>query len=138
MEMFMELFKNFISENGVEILGTIITAIAGYIGIVLKNLYTKHINDKTKESVVKTCVQAIEQLYKDLHGEEKLNKVIESATDMLSEKGITITDLELRMLIESAVGEFNDNFKSTTVEGETVEVVEDIIEEDIPTGEAVG
>ena len=128
--MFMELLKNFISENGVEILGAIITAIAGYIGVVLKNLYTKYINDKTKQSVVKTCVQAIEQLYKDLHGEEKLNKVIESATDMLAEKGISITDLELRMLIESAVGEFNDNFNKDTLSNDIVEENDSPIDED--------
>lgn len=128
--MFMELLKNFISENGVEILGAIITAIAGYIGVVLKNLYTKYINDKTKQSVVKTCVQAIEQLYKDLHGEEKLNKVIESATDMLDEKGISITDLELRMLIESAVGEFNDNFNKDTLSNDVVEENDSPIDED--------
>ena len=128
--MFMELLKNFISENGVEILGAIITAIAGYIGVVLKNLYTKYINDKTKQSVVKTCVQAIEQLYKDLHGEEKLNKVIETATDMLAEKGISITDLELRMLIESAVGEFNDNFNKDTLSNDVVEENDSPIDED--------
>ena len=128
--MFMELLKNFISENGVEILGAIITAIAGYIGVVLKNLYTKYINDKTKQNVVKTCVQAIEQLYKDLHGEEKLNKVIESATDMLDEKGISITDLELRMLIESAVGEFNDNFNKDTLSNDVVEENDSPIDED--------
>lgn len=128
--MFMELIKNFISENGVEILGAIITAIAGYIGVVLKNLYTKYINDKTKQSVVKTCVQAIEQLYKDLHGEEKLNKVIESATDMLTEKGISITDLELRMLIESAVGEFNDNFNKDALSNDVVEKNDSPIDED--------
>ena len=128
--MFMELLKNFISENGTEILGAIITAIAGYIGVVLKNVYTKYINDKTKQSVVKTCVQAIEQLYKDLHGEEKLNKVIESATDMLAEKGISITDLELRMLIESAVGEFNDNFNKDTSSNDVVEENDSPIDED--------
>ena len=91
---------------------------------------TKYINDKTKQSVVKTCVQAIEQLYKDLHGEEKLNKVIESATDMLAEKGISITDLELRMLIESAVGEFNDNFNKDTLSNDIVEENDSPIDED--------
>ena len=34
---------------------------------------------------------------------------------MLNEKGITITDLELRMLIEAAVAEFNEAFKQTEV-----------------------
>lgn len=110
----MEVFKEFISTYGTTILYSIITAIAGYIGVVIKNLYQKYINDQTKQNVVKTCVQAVEQIYKDLHGEEKLNKALESASEMLESKGITVSDIELRMLIEAAVGEFNDAFSRTT------------------------
>lgn len=107
----MDAIKNFIIENGLELLSTIVVAVVGYIGVELKKLYQKYVNDKTKEAVAKTCVKAVEQLYKDLHGEEKLNKALESARDMLVEKGITVTDLELRILIESAVAEFNKAFE---------------------------
>lgn len=105
------MFLDFINEYGTTILYTILTAIGGYLGIMVKNLYTKYINDKTKEKVAKTVVQAVEQIYKDLHGEEKLNVALDSAADMLEHKGISVTDLELRMLIEAAVGEFNEAFK---------------------------
>ena len=107
----MEFLKEFISEYGTTILYAILTALAGYLGMVIKRLYTKFVNDKTKQAVAKTVVQAIEQIYKDLHGEEKLNKALESMSEMLAEKGITITDLEMRMLIEAAVAEFNEAFK---------------------------
>lgn len=107
------MFAEFINNYGVEIIMAVLTAIAGYIGLVAKNLYTKFINDKTKQSVVKTVVQGIEQIYKDIHGEEKLNKALEAATEMLAEKGISVTEFELRMLIEAAVGEFNEAFKKT-------------------------
>ena len=40
----------------------------------------------------------------------KLQKALEAASEMLANKGITVTDIELRMLIEAAVGEFNDAF----------------------------
>lgn len=106
----MELIKEFISVYGTTILYSILTAIAGYLGIVVKNLYKKYINDKTKKDVAETVVKAVEQLYKDLHGEEKLQKALEAASEMLANKGITVTDIELRMLIEAAVGEFNDAF----------------------------
>lgn len=106
----MEVFKEFVSTYGTTILYSIITAIAGYIGVVLKNLYQKYIDDQIKQKVVKTCVQAVEQIYKDLHGEEKLNKALESASEMLESKGIVVSDIELRILIEAAVGEFNDAF----------------------------
>ena len=110
----MELLKNFLSQYGVEILYAIVAFIATYLGAVVKNLVTKWFNDKTKKDVAKTCVRAVEQIYKDLHGEEKLHKALESASEMLTEKGIQITELELRLLLESAVAEFNDAFNKTS------------------------
>lgn len=107
----MEFIKLFISEYGTTILYAVLTALAGYIGLFAKKLYTKYVNDKTKQAVAKTVVQAVEQIYKDLHGEEKLNKALEAASEMLAEKGITITDLEMRMLIEAALAEFNKAFE---------------------------
>ena len=108
------MFKEFVNTYGAEILMAVLTAIAGYVGIVVKNLYTKYINDKTKESVVKTVVQGVEQIYKDLHGEEKLNMALEAASEMLSEKGITVSEFELRMMIEASVAEFNNAFEKTS------------------------
>ncbi len=117
----MDFLKEFISVYGTTILYSILTAIAGYLGIVMKNLYTKYINDKTKKDVAETCVKAVEQLYKDLHGEEKLQKALEAASEMLAIKGISISEVEMRLLIEAAVAEFNDAFNKTepTVETET-------------------
>ena len=104
------MFIEFINEYGTTIIYTLLTAFAGYIGLWIKSLYTKYINDKTKKDVVRTCVRAVEQLYKDLHGEAKYNEVVVSASEMLALKGITISELEIKMLIEAAVAEFNDAF----------------------------
>lgn len=114
----MELITNFISEHGVEILYAIITFVATYLGGYIKSIVTKQFNDKTKQDVAKTCVKAVEQIYKDLHGDEKLQKAIEAASEMLANRNITITDIELRMLIESAVSEFNNAFSSATVKSD--------------------
>ena len=110
------MFAEFINTYGTQLLYAIITAIAGYVGIVVKNLVTKYINDKTKKSVAKSAVQFVEQVYKDLHGEEKLTEALTAASEMLMEKGITITDLELRVLVEAAVAEFNKAFEKKTAE----------------------
>ncbi|MBR5199301.1 MAG: hypothetical protein IKW20_05675 [Bacteroidales bacterium] len=107
------MFAEFINTYGTQLMYMALTAIAGYLGIVAKNLFTKYVNDKTKEAVAKTAVKFVEQVYKDLHGEEKLNAALTAASDMLAEKGITVTDLELRVLIEAAVAEFNDAFNKT-------------------------
>jgi len=106
----MNIFTDFISAYGVEIMYAVITFIAGYIGTIIKNLVTKWFNDKTKQDVAKTCVKAVEQIYKDLHGDDKLQKALEAASEMLMAKNITVTDIELRMLVEAAVAEFNDAF----------------------------
>lgn len=110
------MFAQFINEYGTTLLYAIVTAIGGYIGIVVKNVYTKFINDKIKHDVAKKAVQFVEQVYKDMHGEEKLNAALSAASEMLMEKGITISELELRVLIEAAVGEFNNAFNKTAVE----------------------
>ncbi len=107
------MFADFVNTYGMQILYTILTALAGYIGLVIKNLVDKYLADRTKRDVAKTVVQAVEQIYKDLHGEEKLNKAISAAAEMLTEKGIHASELELRMIIEAAVAEFNDAFAKT-------------------------
>lgn len=112
------MFAEFINEYGMQLLYAIITAIAGYIGIALKNLVKKFLNDKTKLSVAKTAVQYVEQVCKDLHGDDKLNEALKAAAAMLAEKGITVTDLELRVLIEAAVAEFNEAFNKKKLDQE--------------------
>lgn len=98
----------FIAQYGMEILYALVLAIAGCIGTAIKNTYKKVVDDQTKEKVVKTVVKAVKQLYSDLSGEEKLEKAIENITAILAEKGITVTELEVRMLIESAIEEMKE------------------------------
>lgn len=118
------MFAEFINQYGMEILYTVIMAIAGYLGIVIKNLCTKYLNDKTKRAVAESAVQFAEQVYKDLHGEEKLNAAMSAASEMLMEKGIMVSDLELRVLLEAAVAKFNDAFNKTVVVEEPADNIE--------------
>ena len=104
------MFIEFITNYGEAIASIILTAITGWLAIIIKNICKKYIDDKTKQDVVKTSVQAIEQIYKDLNGEEKLKKALIKASTILKSKNINITDVELKALIESAVGEFNNVF----------------------------
>lgn len=116
----MEFFAEYI----MEILGIILSAFAAWLGLTLKNLYTKHVNTQMKKDVVNTVVEAVEQLYKDIHGPEKFDKALVAASEMLKAEGVPVTDLELKMLIESAVGNFNTLWttpETTVVEGFTAE-----------------
>jgi hypothetical protein len=56
-------------------------------------------------------VRFTEQVYKALHGQEKLDRAMEAMSQMLEDKGIHITELEMRVLLEAAVAEFNKAFE---------------------------
>ena len=100
-----------IQSNLLEIIVTLFGALATYLGNRIKQKYEEKINTETKQKIVKTCVNAVEQLYKDLKGEEKLEKAKENIVEMLNEKGLTITELELDMMIEEVVNGFNKGLK---------------------------
>jgi len=70
---------------------------------------------------VRTCVKAVEQIYKDLHWQAKYNEAVKAITEMLNIKGIIFTEFEIRMLIEATCQEF--------VKVVTEEVEENITEE---------
>lgn len=120
----MELIKQVLSEYGMQILGTILTGLATYLGIIAKKYADKFFDTKTKKDVAKTVVSAIEQCYKELSGPEKLQKAMEAAAEMLTEKGIKCTDVDLRLLLESALAEFNKVFEKNKATGKKVKVTE--------------
>ena len=91
----------------ISILATVLTAIASYVGLNVKNIYSSVVNTRLKKQIVEDTCKYVEQIYKDLHGKEKLEKAIEAASAILNEKQIPITELELRVLIESTVKEFS-------------------------------
>ena len=107
----MDFIKMFISEYGTALLYLVVTGVFAYLGTQVKALFDKYLDDKIKRDVAKTVVQAVEQVYKDLHGEEKLNEALKAASEMLAEKGIAFSELEMKMLIEAAVSEFNKAFE---------------------------
>ena len=109
-----ELFATYV----MPVIFAALTGLAGYIGAQIKKLYEKYINDKTKRAVAQTCVKAVEQLYHDLGGPEKFKKAQEAVEEMLNEKGIPISELEMNLLIEAVVSEFNYGFaKASEVSG---------------------
>ena len=115
----MEAFINFLNEYG--ILSAVITAFGTALGLFVKWLYNKTIGDKvkeeTKERIAKVVVKYTEQVWDDLHGEEKLEKALEAFSDMLGAKGITISELEMRVYLEAALAEFNKAFNKEISEG---------------------
>lgn len=96
---------------GGEVIAVIVTAIFGILGAIVKTMVKKYLDDETKRKIAKAVVRFVEQCYKDLHGEEKLNAALTRMSELLAEKGIKVSVLEMETLIEAAVAEFNEAFK---------------------------
>lgn len=110
------MLNEFISEYGTTLIYTVLTAILGFVGIAIKSLIERFVNDKRKQKIVETCVNAAEQIYKELKGNDKLEKVKENIVAMLNEQGLTISELEMDMLIEAAVAEMNRQLKKESAD----------------------
>lgn len=101
------MLQEWLGQYGGEVISMIVTAILGFVGIAIKASVTDWLNDKKKRAIAKTCVLSVEQMYKDLHGEDKLNKCLAIFEDMLSEKGISLSADTMRLLIEEQVAKMN-------------------------------
>lgn len=95
---------------------TIVGALAGYVAVSIKNKLDEKLNTDTKRTIAKQTVQYVQQVYQTLNGPEKLNKAINTFTELLNEKGIKVTEVETRVLIESAVKSFKDSWENNTEE----------------------
>ena len=100
-----------INMYGAEIIGTLLVAVFGILGMVAKNIASKYLDTDTKRTMAKVVVQFVEQTYKELHGEDKLNAALVALSEILLEKNINASEYEMRVLIEAAVAEFNEAFK---------------------------
>ena len=101
------MILEFINQYGYMILYAALTAIAGFLGAQIKKRIDRVTADKEKRKAVETVVKAVEQMYQDLSGREKLEKAKENILAILQSKDIAISEVEMDMLIEACVAEFN-------------------------------
>lgn len=96
-----------------ELINLVIIVLTACVGFVTqkvvsflkkKGILTELDNNK---KLVDIAVNAIEQTYKHLHGEEKMNLAKIELVKLMKKRGIKITDKELDLLIESSVKEMN-------------------------------
>ena len=105
------MFVEIINTYGAEIIGTLLVTLFGVFGMVFKKMVAKYLDTDTKRTMAKIVVQFVEQTYKDLHGQDKLEKALVALSELLAEKNIEASVYELHVLIEAAVAEFNEAFK---------------------------
>lgn len=105
----MNFINEFFEAYGGNILNSIyltMMAFFSYIGIKIKTSVEKYEKDSIKKRIVEDSVKYVEQVYKDLSSTEKYKKAEENILILFKENNIKTTDLERKVLIESACNEF--------------------------------
>ena len=92
-----------------DILPIVLATIGTFLVGIIKAKYSEYVNTDTKKEIAMLTVRYVEQVFKTLHGTEKLDKAKSAFVKMLNDKGIKVTDDEVTMLIESAVHQMNES-----------------------------
>lgn len=92
--------------------------LTGFVGMIATNV-TKYFKKKgivstiqAKEASVMIAVDAIEQIARNEKVPDKFNAAKRLAVEFLNKQGVSISEAELDMLIESSVAEINKNIKN--------------------------
>lgn len=118
----MEQIIEAIMPSVLNLISTCAICAFGVIGYKAKQVYQKYVDTQIEKDVANTTVNYVEQVYKDIHGDEKLQKAINLVVENLISKGITINEGQIEQLIESAVYGLNQGWNK-------LEVTEEIKEE---------
>ena len=124
------MFDYFVYTYGPTLVLSILCAVFGALGHAAKQLWRSYVNTKEKESVAYTVAAFVEQVWKDIHGHDKLMKALETAKYLLFQKGISYDEKEMMVLIEAAVSEFNDAFHEPLAIPETAESVRKVYDDE--------
>ena len=115
----------------VDVLMVVVTGIVGYLGTLIKKVLDEKLDTKQKKQIAQDTARYVEQVGKDLNAAEKAEAFDQAAAEMLAEKGIAITELELKVLREAAVNELNaTDWKSSLEEADPSEEEGDADDED--------
>ena len=123
------MFDYFIYTYGPTLVLSILCAVFGALGHAAKQLWRSYVNTKEKESVAYTVAAFVEQVWKDIHGHDKLMQALETAKYLLFQKGISYDEKEMMVLIEAAVSEFNDAFHEPLLDAPTADATRRIADD---------
>ena len=86
-----------------QIILAILTGIATWLGATIKKVYSEKVKNETIRNVIDDCVRFVEQRSKTEQVINKYQLAKTKALNILTSKGIDITDDEIDILIESFV-----------------------------------
>lgn len=97
-EILIEMINNILP-----IIATAIGGVLAYAGNKIKKYYDEKHRTETIDKILKSTVEYVEQVFKDIKGKEKLDKARDVALSRLKAKGINIDEIELTIIIEAFV-----------------------------------
>lgn len=101
------MWEYFIYTYGSQVLLAILCMLFGGLGLLVRQLAQRYLTDESKRAAAATAVRFAEQVFSDLHGEEKLSKAMEAAALLLKNKRIPFDEKEMRILLEAALQAFH-------------------------------
>lgn len=112
MEQLQATIINGIVSVLVVLVGLAFTGLKGFIETKATELKAKTDakNYELSKTIASTVVNAVEQIFKDVHGasEEKFQTAFDNLTKELEKAGINLDDASKKVLIESVVNGFNE------------------------------
>lgn len=91
-------------------IGAVFEQLRRFLAEKAKQVKTSHSAEEYEivKAIARTTVNAVEQIFKDIHGEEKFERAFDRFKRDLEAKGIDVFQYNLRTLIECAVKEMNE------------------------------
>lgn len=121
----MELL-NAILPQLLEILTTLLVALAGYLGLLLKNWLirkTQLAQQEIKrekwvmlENIMKHAVQFVEQTARELKPKEKYDMAVQAIVTIANQKGLELTEEQMKVVTESFVNQFYPHIEEVVIE----------------------
>ena len=100
------MWQEIITTYLIPALFTVLTGVVAWLGNKIKSLIEEKVRNEKVKEIINDVVKYTEQTSKELTSTEKFNKAMEEASEWLNSKGITISETELRIMIEAAVNAF--------------------------------
>lgn len=97
------MWQEIITTYLIPALFTILTGVIAWLGNKIKSLIEEKVQNEKVKEIINDVVKYTEQTSKELTSTEKFNKAMEEASEWLNSKGITISETELRIMIEASV-----------------------------------
>ena len=113
-----------VNDYGMELLKALVLITAGLAAAIVCRLCSRYVNTEVKRTLARTGVLFVEQVFKDLHGEEKMDKFLEWVAARLQQYGIKFDADEMKALAEAWLAEFNGAFAKYIQEGVLLEGID--------------